>query len=240
MTAAGLLHHVPTPSELERLYYELEKIGAPSVGRASPWPYAPESAEELVGLACEMLRYDPRLLSILLQLFVERWDTFDPLSLRRSIKRMRWPQALLVVLEFARNARSDPELRHFADYLAAGFSRVSPAERFFLDMERPASRTARRKAGKNLKAYARWGFIGTERPTASVTDKRLVGTYDKDTRATVRRALAERRGTFSLREYLDALDDAVSRQQAYQDLKGDPDFVVEGHGRGARWTLASG
>ena len=231
----GFLDHPPTDAELERVYFELQQIGAPAVGRRSPWPYRPESREAVVALAAEMLRYDPRLLTILLQLVLERWHDLNPLALRREMGRMRWPQALLVVLEFARVASDEPELRHLADYLGAGFERVAPAERFFFDAERPASRMARRKSGKNLKPYARWGFIGTERPSASVTTKRLVGAYDADSRANVRRSLADRRGAFKLGEYLDALDHAVSRQQAYQDLRGDPEFEVEGHGRGARW-----
>lgn len=231
----GLLERVPTQQDLERLYHELVQIGARSVGRRAPWPYAPEGPEELVALAGEMLRYDPRLLSILLQLLLERWSELNPLTLRRAMRRMRWPQALLVVLEFARSATEDVELRHVTEYLRAGFARVVPAERFFLDAERPASRTARRKAGRNLKAYARWGFIGTERPTTSVGSKRLVGTYDTSSRVLVRRQLADRRGVFALREYLEALDHSISRQRAYQDLRGDPEFAVEGHGRGARW-----
>jgi hypothetical protein len=222
---------------LERLYYELSHIGAPSVGRDSPWPYDPDGPEQLIAVAAEMLRYDPRLLSILLQLLVERWHELHPLKLRRALHQMRWPQALLVVLEFARAATRDPELRYWSDYLSAGFDRVSPAERFFMDAERPAGRMARRRAGRNLKPYKRWGFIGTERPTANVATKRLVGTYDAASRALVRRQLAQRHGSFTLREYLDALDDAVSRQQAYKDLRSDRDFRLEGRGRSARWSL---
>ncbi|RLB47202.1 MAG: hypothetical protein DRJ42_25940 [Deltaproteobacteria bacterium] len=233
--ARGLLQHVPTQPDLERLYYELERIGAPSVGRRAPWPYEPATKEALAGLAGEMLRYDPRLLSVLLQLFLEGWMELNPLALRTVMQTMRWPQALLVVLEFARAATRDVELRYFADYLGAGFVRMSPAERFFLDAERPGSRMARRKSGRNFKAYARWGFIGTERPTANATSKRLVGSYDTTSRAWVRRQLADRRGPFKVSEYLDALDDAISRQQAYKDLRDDPEFVVEGRGRGARW-----
>ena len=60
----GLLQRPPTQGDLERLYRELAELGAPSVGRATDWSYAPGSREELLGLAGEMLRYDPRLLSI--------------------------------------------------------------------------------------------------------------------------------------------------------------------------------
>lgn len=231
----GLLSGIPGTNELERLYHELARIGAPSVGRDRPWGYAPGSPEALVALAGEMLRYDPRLLSVLLELVLERWQDLNPTELRSHMHRMRWPQALLVVLEFARGTTSDPELRYYADYLAAGFPRVTPSERFFFDLERPGSRMARRKAGRNLDAYARWGFIGTERPTTSVVTKTRVGRYDTDTRAMIRRELAERRGEFSMAEYLEALDHAISRQQAYAELSADPAFEVVGRGRGARW-----
>ncbi len=233
----GLLSHVPDQAELERLYHELAALGAPAVGRPRAWPYAPDSPEELVALAAEMLRYDPRLLSILLELVLERWADLNPVRLREQMKRMRWPQALLVVFEFARDATSDPELRHHADYLAAGFQRLSPPQRFFFDLERPGSRMARRRDGRNLAPYARWGFIGVERPTTSVVTKERVGRYDAETRRRIRRELADSRGQFSMSEYLEALDHAVSRQQAYADLSGDPAFEVVGHGRGARWKV---
>ena len=235
----GLLEHVPTQAELERLYHELGCIGAPAVGQLSPWPYGPAGVEPLLALSSEMLRYDPRLLSILLQWIVEHWQGINPLHLRRAMQEMRWPQALLVVFEFAKQATRDRELRYLGDYLAAGVLRINPVERFFMDTERPANRMAQRKAGKNLKAYKRWGFIATERPTVSVTTKQLVGTYDANSRALVRRKLAGRRGSFTLREYLDALDDAISRQQAYQDLVGDSEFELQGRGRSARWRLST-
>lgn len=67
--------------------------------------------------------------------------------------------------------------------------------------------------------------------------KATVGRYDPATRRRVRRKLAERKGEFRLGEYLDALEQGISRGQAQADLQGDPDFVVTGHGRGARWSL---
>jgi hypothetical protein len=230
-----LLDRVPTEADLERLYHELAQLGAPSIGRDVPWPYDPKSPEALLALAGDMLRYDARLLSILLELVCKRWRSFNPLQLREAMERMAWPQALLVVFEFAREASSDPELKYFADYLAAGRPRVAPAERFFLDSDRPGSRVDRQRAARNLTAYARWGFIATERPTTSATRKTRVGRYDAATRRRIRQALADRRGTFSMGDYLAAVDHAVTRQQAYQDLSRDPDFERVGHGRGAHW-----
>jgi len=232
-----LLAHAPTERELERLYWELARIGATSVGKRQPWRYRPASQEELLALAGEALRYDARLLSVLLQFFLEHWQKVDPIELRRQMTRMRWPQALLVVFAFARLATKDPEVRHLVDYLSAGWPRLEPAERFFLDAERPGSRTAERRLGRNLGPYARWGFIGTERPTADAATKAAVGRYDARTRRDILRALLERHGEVTLRDYLEAVDHAVTRQQALTDLHGMPDLELHGHGRAARWRL---
>lgn len=229
------LAHPPTETELERLYYELARIGAPSVGRKRPWPYRPRGLEQLVVLAAEMLRYDPRLLSILLQFLLSAWPRLNPIALREQMRAMRWPQALLVVLEFARAASDDPELRYLCDYLSAGWPRVEPAERFFIDAERPGSRVAMRRIGRNLQAYARWGFVGSEKPTVDAATKRTVGRYDAVTRGRILAELSLRGSDFTLADYLDAVDHAISRQQALMDLKRCPGLVVKGHGRGARW-----
>jgi hypothetical protein len=232
---SGLLRHPPTEPELERLYHELAVLGAPSIGRRRTWPYRPRSREALLALAGEMLRYDARLLSILLQYLLAHWAEINPLQLRAAMRSMRWPQALLVVLEFAKAATSLPELRYLVDYLGAGFARVEPAERFFLDAERPSSRMAQRALGRNLQAYSRWGFIGHEKPIVDATTKRTVGRYDSETRLRILSELAATADSFSLVDYLAAVDYAVSRQQALIDLRSVPNLEPTGHGRGARW-----
>jgi len=236
----GLLEHPPRPRELERLYFELARYGAPGLGSRQPWPYSPRGLEDLVVLAGEMLRYDARLLGLLFRLMMDRWTDLNPLRLRTKMALMRWPQALLVVIEFIKLARPDPELRYLSDYLAAGWSRVEPAERFFIDGEVPGSRTALRRLGRNLAPYARWGLIGTERPVADLATRRSLGRYDAGTRRRILLELAERRKEFTLAEYLDALDHTVSRQQALKDLRRQPDLELAGRGRGATWRRKDG
>jgi hypothetical protein len=240
LSASGLkqrLEHAPTQDELERLYYELARRGGTSVGRKRPWPYRPDSFEALLALAGDMMRYDARLLSILVQLLIVRWQDLNPLQLRRRIQTMRWPQALLVALEFAKTATDELEFRYLADYLAAGHRRLDPVERFFLDLERPGSRTAERRLGRNLAPYARWGFVGNERPIADPITKRALGRYDAKTRRDILRSLVERRSELTLADYLDAVDHAVSRQQALVDLRRCPELQAFGHGRGAKWRV---
>jgi hypothetical protein len=235
----GLLLHPPSQAELERLYFELAQQGGNSVGQKRPWRYRPDTFDALLALAGEMLRYDARLLSILVQLLVARWGDTNPISLRSNLRTMRWPQALLVALEFAKQASDDPEFRYLAEYLTAGFTRIEPAELFFMDAERPGSRIAERKVGRNLAAYARWGFVGSERPIADPVSKRALGRYDVQTRRVILRELIERRGELSLAEYLDAVDQAISRQQALADLRSTPGLALSGHGRGAKWRTQS-
>lgn len=235
--ARGLLAHAPTSAELERLYEELARIGAPSVGRHRPWRYRPHNREALVALAGDMLRYDPRLLTILLQLFLRGWRELNPLELREQMARMRWPQALGVVLGFARLATTEPELRHFVEYVTAGWPRLGGSERFFIDAERPGSRTAERRLGRNLSPYAEWGFVGTERPIADAATRRTVGRYDARTRRAILRDLAASRGAITLGEYLQAIDRTITRQQALADLRQSPELELVGRGRGARWRL---
>jgi hypothetical protein len=235
--SVGLLAHPPTQAELERLYHELATIGAPAVGRKRPWPYRLADKESLFALASEMLRFDPRLLSILLQLLLGRYRDFNPLRIRESMRQMRWPQALGVLLDFTKLATADAELQYLCNYLAAGWPRIEPAERFFLDAERPASRVAVRKLGRNLKPYARWGFIGNERPIVDPVSKRAVGRYAADTRKRILRELSAGGSEFTLAEYLDAVDNAISRQQALKDLKGLHGLRGSGRGRGARWSM---
>jgi len=234
----GLLAHVPTEDEIERLYHELAAEGARVTGRKRPWPYRPRDLESLLALSGDMLRYDARLLSVLVQLVLSRWSDANPLTLRRRVAEMTCPQALLVVLGFARLARPDAELAHYIDYVAADWSRVSPEERFFLDAARPGSRTAERALGRNLTPYARWGFVGTERPVADMGTRQALGRYDARTRRRILNQLAERGEPFTLADYLDAVDHAISRQQALADLKGCPEIALEGRGRGARWRTA--
>lgn len=235
----SLLLRAPTQPELERLYHELAALGAPSVGRRARWPYKPGSREQLLALAGEMLRYDARLLSILLELMLMSWPDTNPLALRKAMRPMKAPQALLVVLEFAREADKNAELRYFVEYVGAGIGRVSPTERFFLDGPRPGGRLDRRQGARSLTAYSKWGFVGQERPATSANAKTQVGHYDARTRELIRRGLVERHGGFTMTQYLDAVDHGVTRQQAYQDLRRDGTLSLVGRGRGARWQAAN-
>ena len=229
------LQHAPSQDELARLYHELAQLGAPAMGARKRWPYRPQSCEALIVLASQMLRYDARLLSILVQWLRAHYSTLNPLKLRALLRDVRWPQSLLVALDFARLDTGDAELSAFADYVAAGWPRVQPAERFFFETQRPGSHGARRNLGRNLAPYARWGYVGQERPIVDPVSKRSVGRYDAQTRRRILHDLIARHPEFSIADYLSAIDHSVSRQQALKDLVACNAIEPTGTGRSARW-----
>lgn len=68
------------------------------------------------------------------------------------------------------------------------------------------------------------------------TSKRAVGRYDATTRRMFLNELALQHETFTLADYLDAVDHAVSRQQALVYLQACAGLKTTGTGRGARWS----
>ena len=228
----------PTDDDLSRLYWELAQRGAAAEGARRAWPYRPADDEELVCLAAEMARHDARALGVLVETIVRTWRRLHPVRLREAMRAMRTPQALCVVLEFVREAEPERELALFVRHVTADWPKVDPAAHFFVDDVRPGERTASHRAGRTLVAYARWGFIGVERPTVDVFEKRSVGRYDADTRRRIAVALAERSPDgVTVAAYLDAIDRSISRQQAIADLRA-AGLRATRRGPSAAWTRA--
>lgn len=235
---SNALVRVPTEGDLARAYHELALRGAPLVGKKTGWPYQPASDEDLFCLLAEMTRHDARLLGALVELFLERWSSLVPTSLRAAMRRMRWPQAMCVVVEFTREAGREHELALWARHVMADWRRVDPAEHFFIDDVRPGERSASRRIGRSLAAYSRWGFLAVERPTLDPHRKIRLGRYDARTRRTILDALLARSAAgVTLADYLDAIDEAVSRQQAIADLHR-AGLAPSRSGPGATWRAA--
>jgi hypothetical protein len=227
------LVRVPTDDDLARMYFELGERGASATGARADWLYAPASDEELVVLAAQMARHDARLLGVLVELLLRRWQQLSPVALRAALRRTRTPQALCVAIEFARGAEGDPELTLWARHVCHGFARHEPPAHFFVDDVRPGTRLAERRKGRSLAPYSRWGFIGVERPTIDPFRKRSVGRYDTATRRRILQGMTAS-GAVTLSEYLDALGGSISRQQARADFRA-AGLVPSGPGRGASW-----
>jgi hypothetical protein len=224
-------------AETARLYHELASLGARVEGRRARWRFGRPSPEEVLVLAAQASRREPRLLWALVELLARRYDRFDPLRLRRAAARARWPATVAVALEFARRAAPSEELDAWARLVT---SAVAPArgERFFLGTRAFAGAQARRDAEESLAEYRRWGYLGREAPFAKELGARAHGTLGPAERRNLLRRIAARRGVVTLAEYLEALAGRASRRQASRDLAAADFLARVGRTRGARWRYA--
>lgn len=222
--------------EIPRLYAELERIGARVEGRRVPWRFGKPSPEELLVLAAQASRQEPRLLWALVELLARHYDRFNPLVLRRALAGARWPAALGVAFEFARLVARSAELDDVAAFVLTGV-RPARGERFFLGTRTFAGALARRDAEESLAEYLRWGYVAREEPVAKELGSSAHGTLARPQRMNMLQRLGERSAEFTLGDYLEALRGRASRRQATRDLATAPFLVRSGATRGARYRL---
>jgi len=223
--------------ELARLYHELAAIGARVEGRRRPWRFGRPSREELVVLAAQAARREPRLLWAVVELLARSYERLDALALRRAALRARWPAAVAVALEFARRAVRSDELDDWVRFVTAPLPRAA-GERFFLGTRAFSGAQARRDAEESLAEYKRWGYLAREEPFAKELGSAARGTLGPAERMNLLRRIAERAGSVTLAEYVAALKGRASPRQAQRDLAAASFLERRGRTRGARWVIA--
>lgn len=225
--------------ELPRLYHELASVGARAEGRPAAWRFGRPRPEELLVLAAQAARQEPRLLWVLVELLARQYHRFDPLKLRRALAGARWPAALGVAFEFARRVARSPELDDVATFVMARTARAG-GERFFLGTRAFAGELARRDVEESLAEYRRWGYFSREEPFAKELGTTARGSLGPRERMNLLRRLVTRQGQVTLGDYLSALNGRASRRQASRDLAAAPFLVRTGATRGARYRLGVG
>lgn len=231
-----MLQGTPTPDHLARVYYELGRIGARTVGRKVAWPYAPEAPEALIGLAADMSRWDPRLFEALVEYVGRTWRDIRPVRWRAVMHRMQTPQVFGVIGGFVEALARDPEAGLLFSALMEGWRPVS-TQLFFHHLYSPGSALATEAAATSVAEFSRWGFLSDLRPVIAQAGKQTVGTYDAAARRAILRRLFVERSTVTIAQYLAALHQSISRQQAYLDLRQFPKLTHVGRGRAARWRM---
>ncbi|MDO8494416.1 MAG: hypothetical protein Q7S68_03675 [Deltaproteobacteria bacterium] len=224
----------PTPDHLSRLYYELEKIGARSVGEKKAWPYRITGKEELFCLAADWSRWDPRLLEILVQYAHDRWEDLLPQKLRRIMKKMRTPETVAVITSFVQSRSSEAEeLMAFWNYVTNGLQPVEP-QFYFFDLYTPGSSFAEQTAKESLLEFKEWGFLGKQRIVIDTKTRETAGTWDQAARQNILKRLFIKEGQLQISDYLEEINYSISRQQALLDLKALK-AIPKGEGRGSFW-----
>lgn len=219
------------------MYFELSLLGAGAVGEKKSWPYRISQKEELIALAGDMSRFDPRLFDILVEFLHAHWRDFNPLIVRTFMKNMDTPQALLAVLRFALVPHTDPETAYLYDYLRKGWS-PAPCQLFFKNLYQPGSQNMTRAAAESLQEFREWGFLARERPILHGKTRKSLGHWGPGERERILNRLLAQKKEITLSRYLEALERSISRQQALIDLKNHPGLKMKGKGRGSVWLAA--
>lgn len=225
-------------AHLSRIYFELAGLGAKCAGAKRPWPYKTGSKEELIALACDMSRYDPRLFDILVLYFIDHWKEIDPARLRSFYPRMKTPQVVAVIGEFLKEAATEDEAYFFVEYLSRGL-KPAAVQLFFYDLYSPGGRLVRRAAEESLLEYKKWGFLSCERPVVDSSNRAAAGRMDSTSRLNVLKRLLNEKKVIRLKDYMEAVKNSVSRQQALIDLKESGLAERTGSGRSAKWRLVA-
>lgn len=229
-----MILQTPTTAHLSRMYFELAKIGAASAGACKPWPYKIGDKEGLISLACDMSRFDPRLVDILVGYFIRHWSELNPAKLRGYYAEMKAPQTVAVITEFVAGEVHDDEAAFFIQYLCMGLKPVNH-QFYFYDLYSPGGVLATRAAEEGIYEYRKWGFFARERPVVNSANKRCAGSFDSISRRNILKRLIGEKKEIGLKDYLKALEYSVSRQQALCDIKKSGLMKCVGSGRGAKW-----
>lgn len=220
---------------LQRLYYELGKIGARSVGRKIKWPYSIEQVEVLLTLAADWTRFDPRLMEVLVQFGLRDWRAWKPQTIRESFCKMETPQTWGVVAGFIKTAApNDTELHHFWNYVVCGLQPVAD-QYYFFELYSIGGDFAGRVTRESLRQYRDWGFFGNERIIINPQTKAEVGDWGQTERVNILKRLFKKEPRLKVSDYLREIGYTVSRQQAVQDLKKSGAHS-SGRGRGGFWA----
>lgn len=220
------------------MYFELSQKGGISVGEAKEWPYSPQSMEELIGLASDMSRFDPRLFQVVVDWTFHHWTELNPYRLRQGLQTMTCPQTLCVIFNFVSSIKTDPEVSAFYQYLSGGIKPVAHQLYFTNVYPKPAGSLMTRAVMEPLQEFLDWGFLARERPMIHDQGQKIpVGYYSLNARQNIIRRLADSKPSFSLGDYLEGIDQTISRQQALNDLKNCCLIKPKGKGRGSYWVL---
>jgi len=208
-----------SPKERSTIYFQLGKLGAfcsgenymPSLNRLPIF--------DILSFACEESRFDPRLLGVLIDYFAKHYPQINPFELAQSINTIPTPQTLGVVLEFSMKVNRDPELKSFAQ-IVLGKIQMAPFQSYFSHQYRPRVGNLIEQEIHTPWEFRKWGFIAHKEPyLKEFRPNKSPLTYPKEDRIRILRNLFKKKKNIQIKDYLCQLQGAITRQQAYQDLR---------------------
>lgn len=220
--------------ESSRLYWELGRKGAPSVGKKYPWKYGKEAEERLMALALLQCRFDPRLAAILVDYF-QKPLTINPLLFKQILRETAGLPILAALSEFVLASRPPPQVGEFFEFLTTGVKPV-PTQLFYRGLYKIGGVKMREATEKPLQPFIKWGFLAADPPfLKEFKPSWRIHLFDRPTRLRILRELSLNRRHFSLKDYLGTIHFSVSRQQALKDLSFVKEIGQTGSGKGTRY-----
>jgi hypothetical protein len=228
--------HCPlSPKERSTLYSFLGELGAYCHGDKQLNTFSSLSGSEILALACEESRFDPRLLGVLIDYFSKHYQTLNPFELARAIQKIPTPQTLGVVSEFAKKVCKDLSLKAFFQ-IAMGNLKPIAFQSFYNNQYRPRVITLLQENLYTPKEFRIWGFYSAMDPyLKEFRPKKFPWTFKKSDRKRILKAILKEKKMIRMKDYMQALRGAVSRQQAYLDLKKEKSLRKIGTNRGRRY-----
>jgi len=219
---------IPGMSELEEAYSRLLHRHSDSV-----------SPEDL-GVFSQWSRFDPRLAETWISYLAREWHGLNPIELRNSLLKRRWPAAAAVLLEFAEKivaanpAASDPALfRFWRRTVTEGFPKGN-WEQFFIGLRRLGGQSMQDDARFAFSEYRKWGYLGREillsksGHSGEMSSRVPTHSLPPETRAEILKSLLSASPRITTDLYWHALGKCISRRQAERDLENSS--LVKPHG----------
>lgn len=221
--------------EQSRLYWELNRRGGFCSGEKSAWKYRGFSEEEFWTLAFLESRYDPRLLAILIDLFVRVPPAVDPLRFKKILKREGALTIAAVIGEFSVDSKTTGEAAELFRFLNVRTFPV-PTQLFYRNLYPIGGRKIEEVLERPLRAFKKWGFLASDPPLLKERLRaRRVYLYDFPGRVSKLKELTQHQKCFRLKDYLKAIGFSISRQQALKDLRALHWIIPQGKKKGASY-----
>ena len=221
-----------SPKERASLYYELGKLGAFCGGEPLVRHFENLTANQLLSIACEESRFDPRLLGILIDYFSKHYRQINPFGLAKAIQKIATPQTLGVISEFAKKTHSSSDLKAFFDIVLRDIH-PSPIQIYFNTQVRPRVKIITKKILYTPNEFRKWGFFSDIDPyLKEFRPKKAYWTFTSKDRQKILDDLMAQGEKFRMKDYLRALGGSITRQQAFIDLKNRKDLKKIGKNRG--------
>jgi len=198
------------------------------------WRFDSVTIAEIV-LWSSWSRLDPRLAEILVSFLASHFTRINPYTLRIENLSSLNPQALAVMISFAKIKLKAEKKKDFSLWSTPILNGLLPAtpQMFFLREGLPLPQKDVEEIETSLTPYLQWGFFAanslvTQKNQSSKGSATLLA---KDKRLKILRALLRKGKKISVNDYLSACEGKLERRTAERDLKSYSGLKIIGSTR---------